>query len=592
RKRSKGALGQRGQMRHLPLFFSDQNDVDSFVDSYNTSEGAEIEKDCSRFHAGEVLSSLRSKGKNRIFEEKGVFGRVCRHDYPKGFLNLKYGERISYSVYELGQLKNEIKGKNLSLVIMYDIHVVACILDKHLQSTNQANLLDGVGLAIPIFHCYGHKASCQVKYSPRRLEGVGLTDGEGVERLWSFLRDFSRMTKEMAADKRTDVLTDALLYYGGKLRRKFGVSLKGKLSRAESLLHETEIKIMDLSKSFPVPCSTQQIEEWQSAELASITPREKVLELDLQERYVDLLMENKKTKDSTQHRGRGQNELVYATDEDLQKVEEIQRKKRSNERALAAIEKKQRLTTRWEDGDALFQATKKRLVHKKKENFLLKMQRMASERLFLPEMKKKYADGQSIAIKLSKQISRVTDHIRRNMMTCNGLGTNVLHFEDVKDPCSSVYSYSVNSSMQVPNSIKTQLVDLLCLKKRCEEEIALVKKEMIQLLSFHLSQINFIDECTQSLTDTVLDKGVKALLSAKKLSLQLNRTRLEELWQKLNVSPYQWEEVVTWTCISKVPVIVSNIMNGEDQLDEEGSDGDAGDDEYEDEYLQWDFDEE
>ncbi|KAK3743478.1 hypothetical protein QZH41_013095 [Actinostola sp. cb2023] len=96
RKRSKGALGQRGQMRHLPLFFSDQNDVDSFVDSYNTSEGAEIEKDCSRFHAGEVLSSLRSKGKNRIFEEKGVFGRVCRHDYPKGFLNLKYGERLVY----------------------------------------------------------------------------------------------------------------------------------------------------------------------------------------------------------------------------------------------------------------------------------------------------------------------------------------------------------------------------------------------------------------------------------------------------------------------------------------------------------------
>jgi hypothetical protein len=30
------------------------------------------------------------------------------------------------------------------------------------------------------------------------------------------------MTKEMSADKRADVLTDALLYYGEKLRKKFG----------------------------------------------------------------------------------------------------------------------------------------------------------------------------------------------------------------------------------------------------------------------------------------------------------------------------------------------------------------------------------
>jgi len=50
-------------------------------------------EECSTFHAGEVSSSLRSKGKNKLLDEKAVFGRVCRHDYPKGFLNIKYGER-------------------------------------------------------------------------------------------------------------------------------------------------------------------------------------------------------------------------------------------------------------------------------------------------------------------------------------------------------------------------------------------------------------------------------------------------------------------------------------------------------------------
>ena len=64
----------------------------------------------------------------------------------------------------------------------------------------------------------------KLKYSPRNLEGYGLTDGEVVERLWAYLRRFSRMTKEMRPSHRIDVLTDALLYYSRqsiKRLRKF-----------------------------------------------------------------------------------------------------------------------------------------------------------------------------------------------------------------------------------------------------------------------------------------------------------------------------------------------------------------------------------
>lgn len=63
----------------------------------------------------------------------------------------------------------------------------------------------------------------QIKYSPRRVKGVGLTDGEGTERLWSFLRDYSRITKEMSPGKRVDVLTDGLLHYAERLRHRFGI---------------------------------------------------------------------------------------------------------------------------------------------------------------------------------------------------------------------------------------------------------------------------------------------------------------------------------------------------------------------------------
>ena len=47
--------------------------------------------------------------------------------------------------------------------------------------------------------------------SPRYKEGFALSDGEVCERLWSFMRRFSRMTKEMRPSHR--VLTDAALHF-------------------------------------------------------------------------------------------------------------------------------------------------------------------------------------------------------------------------------------------------------------------------------------------------------------------------------------------------------------------------------------------
>ena len=51
----------------------------------------------------------------------------------------------------------------------------------------------------------------------RHIQGLGLTDGEGVERMWSFLRPLSTVTKEMTPTHRTELLEDALQHYS---RRK------------------------------------------------------------------------------------------------------------------------------------------------------------------------------------------------------------------------------------------------------------------------------------------------------------------------------------------------------------------------------------
>ena len=50
-------------------------------------------------------------------------------------------------------------------------------------------------------------------YSPLRIQEIGLGDGEVMEKLWSFLQCFFRMTKEMHPAHQTDVLFHALAYY-------------------------------------------------------------------------------------------------------------------------------------------------------------------------------------------------------------------------------------------------------------------------------------------------------------------------------------------------------------------------------------------
>ncbi|CAG2250603.1 unnamed protein product [Mytilus edulis] len=102
--------------------------------------------ECNEFQAG---NQLRSKIKNKKLSETAVFGSICRHEFPQLFCSLKHGERLGYSVFLIDKLLEKYESKNIH--VMYDI---ACILDKHLK----------------------------VLFNPRKTLGIGLTDGEGMER--------------------------------------------------------------------------------------------------------------------------------------------------------------------------------------------------------------------------------------------------------------------------------------------------------------------------------------------------------------------------------------------------------------------------
>lgn len=58
-----------------------------------------------------------------------------------------------------------------------------------------ASITERLMFAITAMHAYGHHWACQLVYNPRMRVGLGLTDGEGVERLWSRLRKLIGITR-------------------------------------------------------------------------------------------------------------------------------------------------------------------------------------------------------------------------------------------------------------------------------------------------------------------------------------------------------------------------------------------------------------
>ncbi|KAF1371446.1 hypothetical protein PFLUV_G00278260 [Perca fluviatilis] len=188
------------------------------------------------------------------------------------FVNMSQGERLAYPLYVIDELLRRREDKNIHLRVVYDI---ACVVASHFRVKIREGIPQNLSLAAPAFHIYGHKLPCQIKYSTRRLEGFGLTDGEGMERLWSFLRRFARVTKEMTPSHRLDLLTDALLHYGRRKSTDLEVQLLQRLDRAEKISILAQEDISSVIREAPVLVSERDMERWKKREIELAQQKQK-----------------------------------------------------------------------------------------------------------------------------------------------------------------------------------------------------------------------------------------------------------------------------------------------------------------------------
>ncbi|KAJ7107309.1 hypothetical protein C8R43DRAFT_905798 [Mycena crocata] len=194
----------------------------------------------------------------------GVGGVVCaRHEVirPLGMGDLQKGERYANMDYIV--LSALLGMSLLWLTISYDIACQWQInlptrmkeMPKHLQLPSDVEIQFG----LPVWHAAAHEASCQAQNSLTYLEGVGRTDGEGIERTWSGLNPAAWSTKEMGKGARHDALEDRMDHHNWEKNISQGDTLARKLAVAMAERDRQVAAFVDVDSSLDAKLK----EQWQ-----------------------------------------------------------------------------------------------------------------------------------------------------------------------------------------------------------------------------------------------------------------------------------------------------------------------------------------
>ena len=117
--------------------------------------------------------------------------------------------------YSFVQACSQIPQSIQEVVLMYDVICQwyknfwlrveqSAHLKRALVNHPNLQIVKGIGL----FHIHGHQSECLPRFTPDFIVGIGQTEGEIIETLWSVINDVSRGCRGMSAAHRQETLDD------------------------------------------------------------------------------------------------------------------------------------------------------------------------------------------------------------------------------------------------------------------------------------------------------------------------------------------------------------------------------------------------
>ncbi|KAG2737671.1 hypothetical protein P692DRAFT_201672633, partial [Suillus brevipes Sb2] len=203
--------------------------------------------------AYEAADGKKQKTAMDSFDDTGVMALICRHDIPLFFTNIDSpGEQQKYSIALLQHLFLLLPPQ-ATVTLLYD---VGCVLARSLSKHEilPEDVTNRLRFATTAMHAYGHEWACQLVYNPRMCVGLGLSDGEGTERLWSRFVRLIGVERSSSRQRRLWLLDRQATAIGREMRIDLGDWIKRRLRRgikdqgavAQETLTKCQIPIEEL----------------------------------------------------------------------------------------------------------------------------------------------------------------------------------------------------------------------------------------------------------------------------------------------------------------------------------------------------------
>ncbi|PLW52689.1 hypothetical protein PCANC_14100 [Puccinia coronata f. sp. avenae] len=218
----------------MPNIFVTQDQVSQATDLIQEAEMtgvSETQVDCCT-ESHKAADDKHNESTWKGCDDTGLMGCCCHHDAAIYLAKIyKSGEQRCFQMAILKRLLAAVE-PNQPIGILYDI---GCTMDKFLTSRNlfeeqQTHIRFGTS----IFHAYAHNWTCQLDYNPRFNKGWGLSDGEGLERMWSYFSNLVSPLRYATRNHRFASISHRLAHHNRQgiqglahwLRRKFNNALK------------------------------------------------------------------------------------------------------------------------------------------------------------------------------------------------------------------------------------------------------------------------------------------------------------------------------------------------------------------------------
>ncbi|KIJ58586.1 hypothetical protein HYDPIDRAFT_34030 [Hydnomerulius pinastri MD-312] len=191
----------------------------------------------------EAADGKKQKAAMDSFDNTGVMALICRHDIPLFFMNIDTPANV---------------------VVLYDVRcILAC-------SLNQYDILDSsitscLRFATTAMHAYGHKWACQLIYNPQLAVGLGLSDGEGTERLWSCFIKLIGIERASSRQRRIWLIDRQATAAGYEMHKDLGSWLKRQMKKgvgeqgdaAQKVLESCGDSVTELRDQWTRQCAAQ-----------------------------------------------------------------------------------------------------------------------------------------------------------------------------------------------------------------------------------------------------------------------------------------------------------------------------------------------